>query len=213
MLMVVFSRYDIGLIALLLGIVLTIIGYFRIQLFRNRRGLTKEGLLTIALYLVPAGLLALLKNQVWWLIDQMDYRTLAIPAKLFDRIWVYLRSIFLYLTFPFLGFGVKTNPDQYLSGKHSDYLDLLAEYGLIGFSIFLIGWVSFWLLIRSHLPRQNRSSFWFSLITFHFIFMLNPVLEVSSVTILGLLLPGLMLYQTDAEALSEEIGLAENTHE
>lgn len=213
MLLVVFSRYDIGMMALLLGLAMTVIGYFGKKMFRRSDGLIKEGLATIGLYLVPAGLLAVFKNRVWWLIDHMDYRTIAIPAKLFDRIWVYLRSVYLYLTFPLLGFGVQPEPDQFLSGKHSDYLDLLGEYGLIGFGLFLVGWVGFWLLVRSHLPDSRRSSFWISLITFQFIFMLNPVLEVSAVTILGLLLPGLILYE--AEAGNELAGMnrAENMNE
>lgn len=148
---------------------------------------------TTALYLLPALLVLVFRPLVDGFIDQMDYKTLDISEKLFNRIWVYLRSLFLFTEYPLLGFGVQPDPTQFLSGQHSDYLEILAEYGLVGFLVFLTAWLALLLTLRDHLPVSRRGIFWIAVITFHILFILNPVLEVSSVTMLFLILPGILM--------------------
>ena len=148
---------------------------------------------TTALYAAPAVALILFRPWVERFITQMDYKTLAISEKLFNRIWVYLRSLFLFNEYPLLGFGVEPNPTEFLTGQHSDYLEILAEYGMIGFLVFLIAWIALLLTMRSFLPKKSQGIFWVGVITFHILFILNPVLEVSSVTMLFLILPGILL--------------------
>lgn len=206
--LVLFAQYDIALIALFLGFVMLISLRFlptrsskRADLHEARsKGSFSYGELvgTTALYASPAALLIVFRPWVEGFINQMDYKTIAISEKLFNRIWVYLRSLFLFNEYPLLGFGVEPNPTEFLTGQHSDYLEILAEYGMIGFLIFLVAWIALLMTMRSFLPQKTQGIFWVGVITFHILFILNPVLEVSSVTMLFLILPGILLEFRDA---------------
>lgn len=205
--MVIFSRYDIALIALLLGLAL-ILAEQPISKWWNRRSLSsgfppaaqssqtkrewKEVLLTSGIYLVPAATLLTMRAALETLILKLDFRTIQISEKLFNRIWVYFRSIVLFLQYPLLGYGVEPNPTQHMTGQHSDYLELLGEYGILGFLVFLMPWCYLLLKMRGQISEDRRHAYWIGVIIFHFIFILNPVLEVSSTTLLFLLLPGLL---------------------
>ena len=130
---------------------------------------------------------------MYYFIDLMDRQQLLISEKLFDRIWVYLRSLYLYLEYPLTGYGMEPDPAGFMVGQHSDYLDLLAEYGFLGFLIFLLTWSALLIMIRGELKPSHRSLYWVAVIIFHIIFMVNPILEVSSVTIMLFILPGISI--------------------
>lgn len=215
--MIVFSGYDIAVLALLIGVTLTALFYlidffFKPNFFHPTDGKSTierdskfelaEAVGTSLIYVGPAFAALGFKSFINEFIYKIDFGLLAISEKLLNRIWVYLRSLILFLEFPFWGFGSEPDPTKYLSGQHSDYLEILAEYGLIGFLVFLIPWVLLLIKIRKEIKSAFIWNYWIAVIVFQFIFILNPVLEVSSVAVLFFIIPGL---------ISSEESEAENT--
>lgn len=191
------AQYDIAIISLILGGLLLAVWFILTRGSRSTRLLSAEWdhrgevAVTAILYTLPAAGFLIFDGAVRAFITRMDYNTLEISEKLFNRIWVYLRSLFLFLEYPLLGYGFQADLDQIIMGQHSDYLDILSEYGLIGFVIFLLSYLALFLMMRQELNRPHQALYWISVIVFHILMILNPVLEVSSVTVLFLLLPGL----------------------
>ena len=202
-LLIGFAQYDIAILSLLIGFIFILM--FRLGLHRPRKGTMvwwereskkdwiRETTLTSLIYSLPALSILALKAPIDQFIDLLDYKKIEISTKLFDRIWIYLRSVFLFLQFPVVGFGVQPNRTEFMVGQHSDYLDLLAEYGLIGFLFFLLPWIALLLWVRNQLAVGHRGIYWVSVVVFHIIFMLNPILEVSAITMLFLILPGIII--------------------
>lgn len=193
--LVLFAQYDIAIISLVIGMVLLILW----RRLSRSSGSTwfpaadggREYAVTAVLYTLPAAGFLMFNGLVRDFITRMDYKSLDISEKLFNRIWVYLRSLFLFLEYPTLGYGFEADLNQIIIGQHSDYLDILSEYGLIGFLIFFLSFLALYRLMRQELIGSHRVLYWICVIVFHILLILNPVLEVSSVTVLFLLLPGL----------------------
>ena len=205
LLLVGFAQYDIALISLGLGFVLLL----GLSLWEHRSNRliekTKQPTMveigaTGLIYSLPALAILIARGPLYKFIDQMDFNKVAISEKLFNRIWVYLRSLYLYMEFPAFGFGVQPDPGTFMVGQHSDYLDILAEYGFVGFLVFLIPWIALLLAVRNELNIKARGIYWISVIIFHIMFVLNPVLEVSAITILFFILPGLCISFEEPQA-------------
>lgn len=200
-LMVAFANYDIALIGLSIGLFLVLVTY-RKKWFSGQVSLQNkpEWLGTITMYATPAIGMLVFRPSIYRFIQLIDYESISMPIRLLNRIWVYLRSIYLYLEYPLLGFGVEPMPSSFLSGQHSDYLDILAEYGLLGWFIFFIPWITALFIVRNSLPQKARRIYWVGVIVFHFLMIFNPILDILSVTIMFLVLPGLCLITNDEES-------------
>lgn len=135
------------------------------------------------LFSTPAILLQLFREQILRGIYLIDSRFFEISERLFNRIWVYLRSVVLYLLYPVFGFSVLVEKDV-LSGNHSDYLEILAEYGILGFLLFVVSWFGMLYLLKKRLPVELQGYYLIAIIGFSVAFILNPIWEVSSVTLL-----------------------------
>lgn len=153
---------------------------------------TNGWLTAFLVYSSPAVLLLLLKAPIDRLIYLMDLRQLAALTKLVNRLRVYLKSVVIFQEHPLL--GISPLPDRTLFdlGNHSDYFDLLAEYGLVGFILFLSTWLFLVILTTRNLPVKGRWTFLLALSSFHLVFFVNPVVDVSSVIVLFFILPGLL---------------------
>lgn len=177
MLFIILSRYAIALIAL--AMVCLLLLSYQLLLKKRRLGM---GIFAL-LFSTPAILLQLFREQIFRGIYLIDSRFFEISERLFNRIWVYLRSVVLYLLYPVFGFSVLVEKDV-LSGNHSDYLEILAEYGILGFLLFVVSWFGMLYLLKKRLPVELQGYYLIAIIGFSVAFILNPIWEVSSVTLL-----------------------------
>ncbi|PKK39922.1 hypothetical protein ABB02_00711 [Clostridiaceae bacterium JG1575] len=194
-LFVAFSRYDIAVL-LLIVVVLAFLG---VGLWQRRHPLRQERTARAPMVLQAGALMAIAlaliasRPTILQAIRRMDLGLLSFGGKLFSRIWVYLRSLMLYFQYPLLGFSQKVRPNGLLLGKHSEFLDLLAEYGIIGFGVFLLSWFGVLYFIGKHLSDKERGFYHLALWLFHVVFLVNPVWEVSSVMVLTVIVPGVLM--------------------
>ena len=147
-----------------------------------------------AFYTIPAIVILFAEGFMDRVFLNLDLRIMDFWARLVSRLRVYLESVVLFQKYPLLGVSGQRDSWRYELGNHSDYFDTLAEYGLIGFLIFIVtAFLMYWLMIRE-LSGRHRVVYLMALLSFHIIFLVNPVYDVSSGVMLFFIIPGLLFY-------------------
>lgn len=148
-------------------------------------------LLLLALYTLPAALLLIFKDLVFRVIYLADLRLLRSSVSLVNRLRVYLKSIILYLDYPIRGISALADRANLELGYHSDYFDVLGEFGLVGFLVLMGLWIAMLYRIKNQTANQHQSLYSLSVLSFLILMFVNPVLEVSAVILFMVILPGL----------------------